>query len=133
MAKRTRKKTGTQPMGEKRPPIEPPEDSPDAAAAAGKPPNSAASDTAAQQTSSLSGKPTNGHSSISSCLVEIPLSDVPQARFGIHIDTRLPHALSTTLRRVATALDRQQARLKNGERVTKSTQAMRWILEQIET
>jgi hypothetical protein len=62
--------------------------------------------------------------------VSIPISEELAREFPIHLDVTLPPPSATTLRRIAIALDRQQARTSDGQRVVKPTQALRWLLEQ---
>lgn len=63
--------------------------------------------------------------------IEIPIGETPPSEFALHIDTRLSVNQSTTLRRLADALDRQNATLEGGRRVTNPTGAMRWLIEQV--
>lgn len=62
--------------------------------------------------------------------ISVPLSSELPTEFPIHLDVTLPPPSATTLRRIAIALDRQQARTSDGQRVVKPTQALRWLLEQ---
>jgi hypothetical protein len=62
--------------------------------------------------------------------ISIPISEELSREFPIHLDVTLPPPSATTLRRIAIALDRQQARTSDGQRVVKPTQALRWLLEQ---
>lgn len=65
--------------------------------------------------------------------VNVPLTvDRPPTEFPVHIDVRLDVAQSTALRRVARALDLADAHLKNGTRVVHPTQALRYLLEQLD-
>jgi hypothetical protein len=63
--------------------------------------------------------------------VTLPLCEDLPSEFGIHIDTDIPPPAATTLRRIAIALDRRQATLASGVRVTNPTQALRYLLEQM--
>jgi hypothetical protein len=63
--------------------------------------------------------------------VTLPLCEDLPSEFGIHIDTDIPPPAATTLRRIAIALDRRQATLVSGVRVTNPTQALRYLLEQM--
>ena len=62
--------------------------------------------------------------------VSIPISEELAREFPIHLDVTLPPPSATTLRRIAIALDRRQARTSDGQRVVKPMQALRWLLEQ---
>lgn len=62
--------------------------------------------------------------------ISVPLSSELPSEFPIHLDVSLPPPSATMLRRIAIALDRQQARTSDGQRVVKPTQALRWLLEQ---
>ena len=71
----------------------------------------------------------NGHGTV---LIEVPIAEVQLATFGLHLDVSLKSGPSNALRRVAAALDAQQARLRNGKRVVDASAALRWLIEQIE-
>lgn len=65
-------------------------------------------------------------------LLEVPIApEFPPTEFCVHIDTRLDSRQSTTLRRIAEELDRQQATLANGQRVTHPTHAVKYLLEKL--
>jgi hypothetical protein len=63
--------------------------------------------------------------------VTVPICECVPSEFGLHIDTDIPPPAATTLRRIAMALDRRQAKLASGIRVTNPTQALRYLLEQM--
>ena len=66
-------------------------------------------------------------------LVEIVIDrSVEPTTWGLHIDCELTQEQSLALRRVASALDGQRAVLRNGRRVTESTHALKYLLEQIQ-
>lgn len=72
-------------------------------------------------------------SEVSTVLFEVPLSPLlPPSEFTVHVDIKLSPPQSTTIRRIASELDRRQARLKSGHRVTNVNGAIRWLMEQIE-
>jgi len=64
--------------------------------------------------------------------VSAPIVAELSSEFPIHIDITLTPPAATVLRRIAIALDRQQAVTLDGQRVTKPHQALRWMLEQME-
>jgi len=66
-------------------------------------------------------------------LVELPVCDVPAASWPLHIDVRLTPVQSQALRRITHGLDIQRATLENGRRVVNATDAVRFVLEQIES
>ena len=63
--------------------------------------------------------------------LEVPLGEIPETRFPIHLDIRLKSDMASVLRRIAVALDKKQATLSNGRRVIDSSSAMRWLIEQV--
>ncbi len=65
-------------------------------------------------------------------LVEIPICEVPSASWPLHIDVKLTPAQSKALRRITQGLDVRGATLGNGRRVVNATDAVRFVLEQIE-
>lgn len=69
----------------------------------------------------------------SAVLIEVPVSpDPPLSEFTVHIDIKLSPPQATTARLIAAELDRKQMRLRNGQRITSPSAALKWILEQIE-
>lgn len=62
-------------------------------------------------------------------LIELPVADVPIVTWGLHINAHLTPDQSLALRRLTQALDSKQISLANGERVTKPTHALKWVLE----
>ncbi len=64
-------------------------------------------------------------------LIEVPVADVPEATWGLHINTHLTVDQSNWLRRVTAALDRRLARLSNGRRVVNPCDALKYLVEQI--
>ena len=64
--------------------------------------------------------------------VKVPMTlQPPPAQFMLHIDTKLDSKQSTVLRRIARELDCQGAKLANGLRVTETTHALKWLIENI--
>ena len=64
--------------------------------------------------------------------LEVPIDpEFPPSEFCVHIDTRLDSRQSTTLRRIASQLDRSQATLANGQRITHPTHAVKYLLEKL--
>lgn len=63
--------------------------------------------------------------------IELPLGAPVPTAFPIHLDLRLDSRKGEILRRLAAALDKQQATLANGRRVVGSSAAVQWLLEQI--
>ena len=62
--------------------------------------------------------------------VEVPIEpNFPPSEFMVHLDVRLTLEQSTVVRRIARQLDRQQAFLKNGQRVVNNNSAVKWLLE----
>jgi hypothetical protein len=66
-----------------------------------------------------------------SVLIEVPISEVPPATWGQHINTHLTLDQSLALRRVTAALDKQLTRLTNGRRVVNPCDALKYLLEQV--
>ncbi|WP_425618046.1 hypothetical protein NA78x_001739 [Anatilimnocola sp. NA78] len=69
---------------------------------------------------------------VTEILVEVPIAPMPPSEFTVHIDMKLTPPQSTVARRIAAHLDRQQACLRNGQRITTPSAALKWLLEQIE-
>jgi hypothetical protein len=66
-------------------------------------------------------------------LVEIPITEeLPPSEFTVHIEMKLTPPQSTTARRIAAQLDRKLVCLRNGQRVTTPSAAIKWMLEQVE-
>ncbi len=57
--------------------------------------------------------------------------DYPAVTWALHINTKLTVDQTNALRRIADALDRQQATLANGRRVVTPAEALRYLLEQV--
>jgi hypothetical protein len=66
-----------------------------------------------------------------SVLIEVPIAPLPPSEFIVHIEMKLTPLQSTIARRIAAHLDRQQVCLKNGQRITSSSGAIKWLLERI--
>jgi hypothetical protein len=66
-----------------------------------------------------------------SVLIELPVSEVPTATWGLHINTHLTPEQSHALRRVTAALDERLARLSNGRRVVNSADTVKYLLERV--
>ena len=66
-------------------------------------------------------------------LIEVSITEVPPATWGLHINTHLSLDHSLALRRVTAALDRRLAKLSNGRRVINPCDALKYLLEQIGT
>jgi hypothetical protein len=64
-------------------------------------------------------------------LIEVPLSEVPPATWGLHINTHLSIEQSHVLRGITAALDDRLARLSNGRRVINPCDALKYLLEQV--
>ena len=72
--------------------------------------------------------------SIKCISLDVPIeTDCQDATFGIHVDIKLPPREANTLRRIAVALDKRQATIGNGRRVTADnvTSVIPWLLEQL--
>ena len=66
-------------------------------------------------------------------IIEVPIDrSVPTTTWGLHLDCELTADQGLAARRVASALDKQQARLRNGRRVVDATAAIKFVLEKIE-
>jgi hypothetical protein len=63
--------------------------------------------------------------------VSLPLCEELSKQFQIHIDTDIPPAEATKLRRIAIALQRRGARLANGTPVKTPTHALLYLLERM--
>lgn len=75
----------------------------------------------------------NERSKPDTTLVEIPVCcEIPEATWRLHIDVKLSPSQSNALRRVAMGLDAERATLSNGRRVVSTTDAIRYVLEQID-
>ncbi len=66
-----------------------------------------------------------------SVLIEVPLSEVPAATWGLHINTHLTPEQSHVLRRVTAALDQRLEKLTNQQRVVNVSGALKYLLELI--
>ena len=66
-----------------------------------------------------------------SVLIEVPVAEVPETTWGLHINTRLTPEQSHVLRRVTAALDERLAKLANDQRVVNVSGALKYLLEQI--
>lgn len=65
-----------------------------------------------------------------SLLVEVPFcTQLAVPDFVLHVDTRFTIEQSNILRRIAEQADRDNARLANGTRVVRPTEALKYILE----
>lgn len=53
--------------------------------------------------------------------------------FRVHVDVELQSHQATTLNRIKSALDGQQAKLANGKRVVNYNDTIKWLLEQVES
>lgn len=67
----------------------------------------------------------------STTLLILPIAEVPETTWGLHVDTRLTPKQSRALRRIAMGLDAQQARLESGVRVVSNNDAIKFLLEQV--
>lgn len=63
--------------------------------------------------------------------LRVPLEDIAVPTFRMHLDVNIQGEQATSLRRVASALDKNRATLANGRRCVGANDAIRWILEQI--
>ena len=60
--------------------------------------------------------------------VEIPLDEsAATAEFGLHLDVKVRVPIANALRKVAVAIDKQQAKLAGGKRITEPSQAALWV------
>jgi hypothetical protein len=66
-----------------------------------------------------------------SVLIEVPITEVTQQSWRLHINTHLSPDQSHVLRGVTTALDQQLARLSSGRRVVNPCDALKYLVEQI--
>lgn len=57
--------------------------------------------------------------------------EFPAVTWALHVNTKLTVDQTNALRRIADALDRQQATLANGRRVVTPAEALRYLLEQV--
>jgi hypothetical protein len=78
-------------------------------------------------------KSTPSASDLTTILVEVPLADAPPAAWSLHINTHLTPTQSHVLRRLTLALDRRLARLANNRRVVNASDALKYLLEAIDT
>lgn len=64
--------------------------------------------------------------------ITIPTAEPPKGGYiSQHCDVQLDRDQARTLRRIVEGLDRQQATTKNGKRVLKPADAVRWMLENL--
>jgi len=63
--------------------------------------------------------------------IEVPMAQIKPAGFGIHIDFQLNPESSDAIRSLRKALDDGNVRLKNGRRITNTTDSVRWLVEQV--
>ncbi len=63
--------------------------------------------------------------------IEVPVAEVPEATWGLHINTHLTVEQSDALRRITAALDERLTRLANGRRVINPGDALKYLLERI--
>ena len=81
----------------------------------------------AKKTQKESTPQTNGHIDLA-----IPFDrDAKTGRFPYHVNLTIGPDEASALQRAAEALDKQQAKLRSGQRVTNRRQAAAWIFEQI--
>lgn len=64
-------------------------------------------------------------------LIELPITEVLPATWGLHINTHLTFEQSHALRRITAALDEKLVRLSNGRRVVSHCDALKYVLEQL--
>lgn len=87
-----------------------------------------------QLTANPSGGPTVASLDQGSRAVQIivPMTPKPPpTEFVFHVDCKLTPEQSTVARRIAQELDRQNACLKNGQRIVNVHGALKWLLEQV--
>jgi hypothetical protein len=66
--------------------------------------------------------------------VELPMATSPWPGFiRQHVDLRLSRRQASALNRLFVALDRVGERLENGKRVVSAADAIRWLLEHLES
>lgn len=64
--------------------------------------------------------------------LEVPVAEVPPHGYiARHVDVRFTPDQARQLRRIVQGLDRQQAVLRNGRRVTDGPKALMWLLENL--
>jgi hypothetical protein len=63
----------------------------------------------------------------------VPIADVPQQTWGLHVDTRLSPEQTNTLRAITQAFVQRRATLANGQQVRKPADALKLLLEAIAT
>lgn len=73
------------------------------------------------------------HCTISAPLGELPMEQVRAGKYYVsrHLEVQLSGEQAIALRRIVLGLDGQRAKLRNGKRVFKGADAIRWLLEQI--
>lgn len=66
--------------------------------------------------------------------IDVPLAAIdPAGRLGAHVDVRLSHGQAKALRAVYNSLIRTHAVLAGGRKVANPNDAVRWLLEQVES
>jgi len=68
---------------------------------------------------------------IKSLTIKVPVDGGEPPRFRMHLDISLSGDSAAALRRVAIALDKSMATLKNGRRCVGTNDAIRWMIEQL--
>ena len=65
-------------------------------------------------------------------IIEVPMAEVTGSWSSAKVETTFYREHGMALRKLRQALDNQQATLRSGQRVTSLSNAVRWLLEQID-